>query len=323
MTRKVKVLVWLLSGLCFWIFLPGSAQAVTLNVNCNAAAGQLHTIAGALKLLDPSGPNTINVSGSCNENVVIQTFDRLTLTAVNGASINDASGGNGNVVYIADSKDVTVQGFAINGGNIGVFCDNLSVCRLNNDTIQGTTNNNVLGNGFGVHVENSRAYLNGDILQNNPGRGLSVINASLVFAGNVNVSNNANHGVFVGFGAFLVLNPATVQNNGVDGVHVVDHATFRIVAGTITGNGKNGVRLDGASEAAIQGLDNPVTISRNGGNGVQLNDLSFARFEGLPSGDAALTITGNAPNDVQCNPLYSATRGATTDIGGGSTNCPN
>jgi hypothetical protein len=34
MTRKVKVLVWLLSGLCFWIFLPRSAQAATLNVNC-------------------------------------------------------------------------------------------------------------------------------------------------------------------------------------------------------------------------------------------------------------------------------------------------
>ena len=322
MTRKVKVLVWLLSSLCFWIFLPGSAQAATLNVNCNAPAGQLSTIAGALKLLDPSVPNTINVSGSCNENVVIQSFDRLTLTAVNGASINDASGGTGIVVYIVDSKDVIVQGFAINGGNNGVFCDNLSVCRLNNDTIQGTKNSDV-GAGFGVHVVNSRAYLDGVILQNNPGRGLSVINASSVFAGNVTVSNNGNHGVFVGFGSFLTLNPATVQNNSGDGVTVVDHATFRIAAGTITGNGQAGVRLDGASEAAIQGIDNPVTISGNRGNGVQLNDLSFARFEGLPSGEAALTITGNAPNDVQCNPLYSATRGATTDIGGGSTNCPN
>lgn len=294
-----------------------------MSVNCNAPAGQLNMIGGALKLLNASAVNTINVSGSCTENVLIQSFDRLTLNGVNGSSINDASGGTGNVVQIEDTKDVTVQGFAINGGNIGVFCDNLSVCRLNNDTIRGTTNNNVLGNGFGVQVENSRAYLNGDTLQNNPGRGLSVINASLVFAGNVNVSNNAGEGVLVGFGAFLVLNPATIQNNGLDGVRVVDHATFRIVAGMITRNGAAGVRLDGASEAAIQGLDNPVTISGNGGNGVQLNDLSFGRFEGLPSGDAALTITGNAPNDVQCNPLYSATRGATTDIGGGSTNCPN
>ena len=92
--------------------------------------------------------------------------------------------------------------------------------------------------------------------------------------------------------------------------------------GTISGNGASGVELEGAGEATFQ-ANSPITISGNAGNGVQINELSFARFQGLPSGNASLTVTGNAPNDVQCNTATSATRGATTDIGGGSTNCPN
>ena len=128
MTRKVKVLVWLLSGLCFWMFLPGSAQAATLNVNCNGSGEeQLTTIGKALNLLKPEGPNTINVSGSCHERVLIQSFQNLTLNAISGASITDVSGGSRSVVAIQDSTDVTLQGLTINGGAIGVLCADFSV----------------------------------------------------------------------------------------------------------------------------------------------------------------------------------------------------
>src|SRR6516225_12387492 len=152
MTRKVKGLVWLLSGLCFWIFLPGSAQAATLNVNCNGTGEeQLTTIGTALTLLKPEGPNTINVSGSCHENVLIQSFQNLTLNAISGASITDASGGTGSVVDIEDSTDVTLQGLTINGGDVGVFCGDLSVCRFKNNTIQNATAS-VSGDGVGVWI---------------------------------------------------------------------------------------------------------------------------------------------------------------------------
>jgi hypothetical protein len=75
----------------------------------------LPTISSAVKRLNPEGPNTVMVSGSCQENVVIQGFDRLTLIANSGASINDASGGSAIVVDIADSQRITIQGFTING----------------------------------------------------------------------------------------------------------------------------------------------------------------------------------------------------------------
>ncbi len=63
----------------------GVVQAATLFVHCGASTG-LATVGAALKALkysESSGPSTINVSGTCNENVLVQNLDRLTL---NGAS---------------------------------------------------------------------------------------------------------------------------------------------------------------------------------------------------------------------------------------------
>ncbi len=72
MTKKVQALFWLLSGVFFSTLLPMSAQAATLSVNCNGSGEeQLTTIGKALKLLRTEGPNTINVSGSCHENILI------------------------------------------------------------------------------------------------------------------------------------------------------------------------------------------------------------------------------------------------------------
>lgn len=50
-----------------------AANTATLHVNCGGNEG-LTTIGAAIKILqhsEQSGPNTINVSGSCKENVVV------------------------------------------------------------------------------------------------------------------------------------------------------------------------------------------------------------------------------------------------------------
>jgi hypothetical protein len=134
------------------------AQGTNLAVNCNGT-GALSTINGALKLLDPQGPNTLTVSGNCHENPVIQGFDRLTLQARPGASINDASGGTTDVITIGDSQRVTIQGFTINGGGEGIVCFSHSLCRFNGNTIQGSA-------GDGVAISRARAEFTGNIIQN-------------------------------------------------------------------------------------------------------------------------------------------------------------
>jgi hypothetical protein len=125
------------------LFLGATAQAATLWVHCGATTG-LTSISAAVKALqsfESERPNTINVSGACHENVVIQSMDRLTLNAVNGASVSDASGGTLDVISIQDSRDVAINGFRVYAGSgvnaNGVVCGDFSTCRLSRNVIQG------------------------------------------------------------------------------------------------------------------------------------------------------------------------------------------
>jgi hypothetical protein len=132
------------------LFMAASTvKATTLHVNCGGKAG-LTTIGTALKALQYSeghAPSTINVSGACHENVVIQSLDRVTLNAINGASVSDASGGSLDVILIQDSRDVSVNGFTIYAGSgpnaNGIDCSEYSLCRLSGNVVQGAGNGGV------------------------------------------------------------------------------------------------------------------------------------------------------------------------------------
>src|SRR5215467_9519203 len=106
------------TGFCMSLLLfmaASTVRATTLSVNCAAKEG-LHSIGAALRVLqngEGHQPSTINVSGACHENVVIQSFDRLTLNAINGASVSDASSGKRDVISIFDSRDVAINGFTV------------------------------------------------------------------------------------------------------------------------------------------------------------------------------------------------------------------
>src|SRR5208337_3685448 len=137
------------------------AQAANLTVNCDNKE-KIHKAVKLLADTNPQGPNTVTVLGSCRENIVIQSMDRLTLITKKGASITDRSGGSLPVVDIEDSQRVTLQGFTINGadGGIGILCNTASVCYLTGNTIQGPGH-------FGVNVvKGSRAFLESNVIQN-------------------------------------------------------------------------------------------------------------------------------------------------------------
>jgi parallel beta helix pectate lyase-like protein len=292
------------------------AQGTNLKVNCDGR-GALSTINRALKLLNPQGPNTLTVSGSCHENVVIQSFDRLTLTANLGATITDASGGNGVVVDIEDSTRISLQGFTINGGNIGVLCSDFSLCRFKENTVH-----NAINDGLGMYIVRSHASFDHDVIEDNNGDGLDVINESTVVSDGLTVQRNGGEGVFVGFESFMVVRTATVQGNAGNGIFASQNSSVAVVSSNITRNGGNGVFLAQASTAVFRAPLGPSSITNNGASGVLLRDLSFGQFEG--SGNQITgnnTATGGVGNDVTCNPQFSATRGALTNIGGGTTNC--
>ncbi len=305
-TRLSRVALILACGIVFSAY----ARGASLSVHCGGK-GALSTINGALKMLHPEEPNTITVSGTCNENVVIQSFDRLTLISTSGSTINDVSGGLSEVVGIADSRSVTLQGFTINGGIDGVICGSASVCYLTANTVQSSAGQE------GVAVINgARAFLTGNVIQNNGQRGLTVAESAQVFSSTDIFRGNADIGIVANSGAYLAATNSIVQNNGSDGVLASDRSTLRLISCTISGNAGNGVTLQHSSEARFDSFSGPSTVSGNGGSGVVVRDLSFGFF------GQGNTITGNlGGTDVLCTPQFSATRGAVTNIGGGTTNC--
>lgn len=285
-----------------------------IDINCNLQTGNNRSINAVVAKLDPHRAWTLEVSGTCNENVTIQSFENLTLIAKPGASINDPSGGNLDVIDVDDTHEFVLQGFTISGGANGVGCFDYSLCRFSGNTIQGAAA------GDGLLVVRSQASLQGDTLQNNAGRGLAATNGSNVLGIGVTSQSNAAAGVIANVGGHLTLVNLTSRNNGGFGIRVANHSTLRLFDSTLTGNGLSGARLDGSSEAVFNTSTTGSLITGNATSGVDVLDLSFVSFAGADQ------ITGNnifnpGGVDVFCGPQFSATRGALTSIGGGTTNC--
>lgn len=261
------------------------ANAATLTVNCGNK-GRTGKISTFLKFLNPQGPNTLNIRGTCKENLTISQFDRLSLIATPGAVLQDSSEGQQPVINITDSQRIYIQGFTINGGSNGVLCFNGSLCRFSGNTIEGST-------GAGVWVNYSQATFSGDIIQDTGDFGLA-IEMSRVSAGGVTVQRSATAGIYDADSSVLGAWSLTIQDNKNDGILVVSQSHMELGGSTITGNSYNGVDLNDQSEALL--IQN--TITSNNYNGVGIGDLSLAE---LGNGG---TFTGNG-TDIGCTGTYS------------------
>jgi hypothetical protein len=273
------------------------AQAANLTVNCD----NRETIHKAVKLLantNPQGPNTISVTGSCRENIVIRGMDRLTLITKKGASITDRSNGSLAVVDIEDSHSATVQGFTIIGGGGGVNCGSASVCYLTGNTIE--------AGGVGVGG-GSRSFLESNVIQNG-GRGATVEDGSQMFSSNDVFQSNAAQGIVIGDGVYFVASNSSFLNNGVGILAAASNLLLH--GGTISGSIGNGMTMLAGSTVVFR---DGVTVIGNGGDGVHLEDASFAGFQ-------SATVTGNLSGlDVNCAPQFTITH--FVERTGGITNC--
>ncbi len=273
-----------------------SAYATDLAVNCNAKKN--NSINAALATLSKQGPHTITVSGTCNEAVLIDGFDNLTLVTTTGASINDPTPSNledNDVVDISNSRNITVQGFTINGGVEGVACFQFSVCYLRELTVQGASNT-------GVFYTRSSGFVDNTTIQNNYFGGITVNNGSNVAFGSAlfgtpgtaTIQNNGTAidggiGANVGNGSNLLLLTATIQSHPYgDGAQANFGSILRVVNSTITGSGGNGVSV----QSSVVRLQGGNSITNNTANGVNLRNTSTLQISGVD------TITGNGGNGV-------------------------
>lgn len=313
------------------LLMGSSAGAATLYVNCGGKAGFTSIVAAvkALQTLDPQGPNTINVSGVCNENIVIKNLDRLTLNAVNGASIMDASNGNDDVINVNSSFGFTLRGFsitAVNANNDGVSCYYGSSCTLINNTLQGGFD------GIGVYQTATAVVVGGSLSGNTNG-----LNArGDVIAAGVKIQGNSV-GALVQDGGKLVFrisdpqydgvdftSPALSQGNAQQGILVLRGGTVRCQGCIVNGNGAAGISLDLSASLFLgpyffnSGAVAANTIENNMSSGVLVGDLSSATFQGGLS-----NISGNGQPDISCLGPTSVTRRAVATVGATRTNCTN
>jgi hypothetical protein len=314
-------------GLCLAALLlmsAGPVRAATLYVHCGGSGG-LNTIGAALKTLQHSenvGPTTINVSGACHENVVIQSMNHITLNAVNGASISDVSHGVNTTVVIDDSQEITVNNFVINGdatsngdGDV-VDCQNGSLCHFSGNTVQNGPQN---GAGLGIWA-GSYGTIDGGILQNNTGGGgLVAGNGGRARATGVTMQGNWN-GAYVGDGGLLQLVNSTILNNVGEGIFA-SNGTVLCKPCTVTGNGlgtgADGIHLEWSSSVSFRG--GTYSVTGNGGAGVSVSNLSGARFGVGTAGN----LSGNLGSwDVVCNPTFTTAAGLANVAGARVTGCP-
>ena len=275
-------------------------KSTDIMLNC----GGSKTLGGVLAGLNPDKAHTIRISGACNENVDIVAFQHLILLAENGASISDASGGTLPVLNVLHTTLFEMHGFTINGGGSGVDCAYNSICSFADNTFQDSV-------GAGVFVLQSRADFFSDVMQNNGSQGLLVQEGSTVSIFEVSLLNNVT-GASAGFGSTLIAIDSTMQGNGNNGLRASFNSTLRLSGNTVSGNGGDGVLAFSASVASFF-FGN--IVSNNGEAGVRITDLSYAGFLGED-------VTGNlGGTDVLCEPQFPATRGALTNISGGTTNC--
>ena len=311
-----------------------TAHAVTLQVNCGGSRG-LTSIGSALNLLKRvvnRGPNTINVSGTCSENVALYDLSHLTITSTTGASVTDPTGGAKPVFDIQRSQDVSVSGLSIwapllsssgitaGNGDAAVSCTLASSCFLSNNSITS-------GTGDGVFVaRSSSADISGGIISDNAGRGIAANLGSRAGVTGVTMNNNGNLTSSAQIRLYnhssLQLRSSTITNNtAYYGIRLTDNSSADIQDDVISGNQSGGVSIEGGSEVSFYPSGSGTSITGNTGGGVLVWDVSLAHFWGPVETGTSITdkVSGNGGMDINCETGHAFAIGMVPTSG--TTNC--
>jgi Right handed beta helix region len=236
-----------------------------------------------------NGDEVVVSNGTYNENINFNG-KAITVRSVNGAASTIIDGGgSGNVVTFDNSEDENsvLNGFTIQNGAAGIYCNGVSPtisnCIITNNT--GTlVNTNLVG---GINSYSSSLAITDSTISNNtgwalynyPGSGSLIMTGSLVdnngggvmfIGGETNVSksvftNNNNSGLRISLtGTASLTNCLIAQNDSLDragGIWVVQAASVTIMNCTISDN--TAQKYYGAGGVYIQVSSTPLTITNS------------------------------------------------------------
>ena len=258
--------------------LPAAARAANVTVGCPGGSGGTYTsISAALAGIGQTGPSTITVTGTCQENVSLNNARSITITAPapGGAAIVgpldtdafDISLSQGiNLVNLDISGTYSNTG---NGGGAGVFITDASEVHIVSCTIH---DNQVVG----VNADTgSHVFLRTTNIQNNiPYDGLDVYDSSTadvtgsIIQYNGSLGTGGTSGVFAGRNSDVIFRGdggmSYVQYNADLGIEVRNQSNVAFGAGGITvqGNQTTGVSVETGSHLQV---NSPKTIIQGNG----------------------------------------------------------
>jgi len=239
----------------------GLAGPTTILVDCDNG----ETITDALQQL--GDPLTIQVKGTCNENVEIVRNDVTLIAHPSGGTVNSLDPDK-ITINVRGSPRTVIDGLTVTGGRTGI---------------------------------NGSAMIRNCIIQNNAWNGISFYHGGSGTVDNCVVQNNPHHGIVIEGGSATVIN-STISSNGGLGIVVNPGGSARIgindrtqyAGNTISNNGSNGIHVAGGS-AFIGG--NIIS-----GNGTDSTALWGRHGVGIFYGSASVlgynSITGNAYSGI-------------------------
>jgi hypothetical protein len=263
----------------------GSASGADLTVICpNGGPGSYPNITAALNAItNNAGPNSINVSGTCTENIFILNQSNLNISAAPGtkAVITNAANPAQITIQLFGSRVVSMSGLDIQGGDPGVLANNGSDLGITNSVIE----NNV-GGGIGAQSRSS-VDLESCIIRNNGGVGIEIGDLS---EATLSTAPNQATQILNNGGAGIAIDPA-------------GYIQFNFGGHVIAGNAGAALTADGGRVVIFSASS---TIFRNNGGGLEFRTGSAAEFFGLNTiqNNGAVGITVDA-STVKFHPVFT------------------
>lgn len=284
--RLLRVSVF--AVLLTFFLLPEAAHATDVTVVCpNGAVGAFSSISAALAALPQNGPNTITVTGTCNEPQTVSITDMRSLTIVAGAGLGSAK-----IIQPQDS-------------------DTLNIIRSQNITLQNLEIVGVPGStlgfgGIGVGIyEASDVQILGCDIHDNEGDGINVNGRSLLFVNSTNIHNNTPADGLDVSDSDVNVRTTTIQNNG-------------CVHGSPACSSFGGIGVFAARNAVVS-LRNNTLIQNNGDIGILARLLSTVALDARPN--QTIIIQGHDINGIFLQEGARLVVGATLIRGNGGA-CP-
>jgi hypothetical protein len=315
-----------------FFLLPVIAHASNVAVNCPGAS--LNTAVAAL----PPGPNTITVTGTCNENVSISDVRSLTIIGgAGGATIVQPQ--DSNTFDILRSQNITLQNLEIvgvPGSTLDSAGAGVNVSEASDVHIIGCDIHDNEGGGV-VDTNNSVLTLrNTNIRNNTPQDGLDVINSSTADVILTTIQNNGCAGLVActnllgfggGVGVFVARNSVAsfrrntvIQNNGDIGIVARLLSTVGLdfsppnTLTTVQGHNIIGIIVQEGAHLQVNGI---ALIQGNGGGCPPESPIPCGGIFG--TGNATLEFNGFGTVSGNHGAGITLQQGTNAHLGGGVT----